>query len=259
MSRLPGSVADWRTWSMEGQAFGLATAMVGAFGLLGIAYQQWRQGQTQRQQAEEARIAGLQADREAHVALLRMQLDDPELLATWDAGDLGVDPLTRKRHDYHNLMVSQWEISHEGGRMGDVAVWHAAAGLFTTEEGRTYWSDVRAARIATSETERARRFHQVIDEAYAAAARERPPRATARRVRAQISRELSGRRGMGPGRPGPGTGTGSPSRRPSRDPYHAPPAADGGTPAVRGRWVIACGAAIGLIVTAVLWILRRNR
>lgn len=41
-----------------------------------------------------------------------------------------------------------------------------AAHTFQATPGRRFWADTRALRIDTSETRRARRFHQILDEEY---------------------------------------------------------------------------------------------
>lgn len=178
---LGGSGSQWREWALRGEAFGFAGALVAGVGLLVIAFQQ-------RQQAEEARIAGLQADREAQVALLRMQADNRNLLGCWGASELDDDPFTRERHDYVNMIFTKWEISHEGKRMGDVAVRNAAAEAFTTEINRAYWASSRDDRFGTSETKRALRFHRIVDEEYRKAIAG-PPGVTEAQIRAQIRDE----------------------------------------------------------------------
>jgi hypothetical protein len=38
--------------------------------------------------------------------------------------------------------------------------------MFSAHPGRAYWREARQVRMSTSETKRARRFHQILDEEY---------------------------------------------------------------------------------------------
>ena len=67
---------------------------------------------------------------------------------------------------YVNMIISEWQTSFESGALGENRLRAIAGEMFQGKVGRAFWESARDIRIATSETKRARRFHQILDEEY---------------------------------------------------------------------------------------------
>jgi hypothetical protein len=65
-----------------------------------------------------------------------------------------------------NLILSYWESRYELGQLAEAHLREAAAHMFRASPGRDFWADARGLRTDTSESRRARRFHQILDEEY---------------------------------------------------------------------------------------------
>ena len=76
------------------------------------------------------------------------------------------DPVAQRQAMWVNLILSYCESRYELGQLTEAHLRKAAAHMFRASPGRNFWADARALRTDTSESRRARRFHQILDEEY---------------------------------------------------------------------------------------------
>ncbi|SEG80718.1 hypothetical protein SAMN04489712_113138 [Thermomonospora echinospora] len=154
-----GSAAQWERRSLIGQTYGAASAILSVLALLGVVV-------TLVLQARETALAREEARRTAIADLLRMAMDDPDLDACWGPVPAGQDLRTRRQQLYINMIVSEWRMSFETGALGPARLRAIAAEMFSGEPGRLYWESARHRRLSTSQSRKARRFHEILDEEY---------------------------------------------------------------------------------------------
>lgn len=150
---------DWNTLSLIGQAYGAASAILAGLALLGIGgslFMQVRESKTNREQKL----------RTLHLELLKMSLDDPDLMDCWGHFSDASDQNIRRQHLYVNLIFSHWQMVFEIGYLCEPELREMASSLFTGSIGRDFWLNSRQIRILSSTTPRAKRFHRIIDEEY---------------------------------------------------------------------------------------------
>ncbi|TDD59682.1 hypothetical protein E1293_46230, partial [Actinomadura darangshiensis] len=143
----------------EQLSFGAATAVVTAVALAGIIA-------TLVLQARETKISREEARRIAIAELLKMAMDDPDLDAAWGPVPAGEDRKARRQLMYINMIISEWQMSFETKATPETRLRAISREMFSAHPGRAYWREARQVRMSTSETKRARRFHQILDEEY---------------------------------------------------------------------------------------------
>ncbi|HXA62394.1 MAG TPA: DUF6082 family protein, partial [Streptosporangiaceae bacterium] len=84
----------------------------------------------------------------------------------WGPVPTAHDATDRKQQMYVNMIVSEWQMSFETKALGEPRLRAISNEMFQGAVGRLYWESARKVRLATSETRRARRFHQLLDEEY---------------------------------------------------------------------------------------------
>jgi hypothetical protein len=164
------TAADWSRLSEVGQTYGAVSALLAAVAVGGVAA-------SLLLQARQTRIAELQAHRQLHLELMRMELDDlPLYLPCW--GPLDIPTLRGKQqHIYSNLIMSFQLMSYDLHSASDSDVRSALFNMFQGEVGRRYWHSVRPNWRRWAELEpRSRRFFRVIDEEYDRAVAAGPPK-----------------------------------------------------------------------------------
>lgn len=166
-----GPTPLWERRSLIGQTYGAASAVLSVLALIGVAV-------ALTLQAQETRLAREEARRAAIAELLKMAMDDPDLDACWGPIPPGQDPRIRRQQLYLNMIVSEWRMSFETGALGPARLRAIAAEMFEGEPGRRYWEAARHRRLSTSQSRRALRFHEILDEEYRRVRPPRPPTAS---------------------------------------------------------------------------------
>ncbi|MFI0483382.1 DUF6082 family protein [Actinomadura sp. 9N215] len=201
-----GPTARWERLSFIGQTYGAASALVAAVALAGIVA-------TLMFQARETKIAREEARRIAIAELLKMAMDDPDLDEAWGPVPPDDDRKARRQLMYINMIISEWQMSFETKALPETRLRAISREMFSARPGRAYWREARQVRMSTSETKRARRFHQILDEEYSGAPEPPPDRSRSRRpwtlmagaaavaaLTAMLARALTRRTRQGPGR-----------------------------------------------------------
>ncbi|WP_125620585.1 DUF6082 family protein [Actinomadura sp. WAC 06369] len=168
-----GPTSRWERLSFIGQTYGAASALVAAFALVGIVA-------TLIFQARETKIAREEARRVAIAELLKMAMDDPDLDEAWGPVPEGEDRRARRQLMYINMIISEWQMSFETKALPEVRLRAISREMFSGRPGRAFWREAREVRLSTSESKRARRFHQILDEEYRRAPAPAPERARRR-------------------------------------------------------------------------------
>lgn len=154
-----GSAGSWTRRGNIGQTYGAAAALLSVLALAGVAA-------SLILQARESKANREQASRVIHTDLLKMAMDDPAYLECWGPYSSATDPVAQRQYLYVNLILSYWESRYELGQFSDIHLREGAAHMFRAQPGLRFWADTRTLRVDTSESRRARRFHQILDEEY---------------------------------------------------------------------------------------------
>jgi hypothetical protein len=131
--------ANWPALSNIGQAYGGISALVSAVALAGVAL-------SLATQNRQVRVAEEYAHREQHRTLLKMAMDDPDLMACF--GKLDGDPTQRRQHVYVNLYVAFLFSSWRLGYISSAEARHVFVEIFSAQPGRRYWAAARRLRGA---------------------------------------------------------------------------------------------------------------
>ncbi|MBC6465289.1 DUF6082 family protein [Actinomadura alba] len=154
-----GATIRWERRSLIGQTYGAASAILSVLALIGVVA-------TLVFQARETKLAREEARRTAISDLLRMAMDDADLDECWGPVPAGEDATVRRQTMYVNMIISEWQMSFETKALGETRLRAISSEMFHGRVGRAFWESAREVRLATSETRRARRFHQILDEEY---------------------------------------------------------------------------------------------
>lgn len=154
-----GPTSRWERLSFIGQTYGAASALLAAVALIGIVA-------TLIFQARETKIAREEARRIAIAELLKMAMDDPDLDEAWGPVPAGESRKARRQLMYINMIISEWQMSYETKALPETRLRAISREMFSAHPGRAYWREARQVRLSTSETKRARRFHEILDEEY---------------------------------------------------------------------------------------------
>jgi hypothetical protein len=166
------TTADWSRLSEIGQTYGAVSALLAAVAVGGVAV-------SLLFQARQTRIAELQAHRQYHMELMRMELDNvPLYLPCW--GPLDIPTLRGKQqHIYTNLIMNFQSMSYSIRSASESDMRGTLFNIFQGEVGRRYWHHVRPYWRSWAELEpRSRRFFRLVDEEYDRAVAAGPPTAS---------------------------------------------------------------------------------
>jgi hypothetical protein len=168
---LGGADLDWTRLSDIGQTYGAVSAVIAAVALLGVVA-------SLVIQRKEAKAARVNAQREHHVELMRMAMDDPVYMNVF--GPYLTESFERERQlTYVNLLIAQWYTEYDIGEpSGDHSLRAAAVDVFKSPPGRRYWEMAGPYWRDNYRGRRARRFQRILDDAYREALNEpavRPP------------------------------------------------------------------------------------
>lgn len=142
--------------SLIGQTYGAVAAVVSSLALIGIGVSLF----LQQRESRSSRAHNL---RLRHIELLRLALDDEELLRAWGPFIDG-DETQRRQHLYVNLIVSQWQMAYKLNELGDIELRAMTRELLRGDPGRRYWDAARVFRLATQTSPQDVRFHSLVEE-----------------------------------------------------------------------------------------------
>jgi hypothetical protein len=151
---------DWAKLSDIGQTYGAASALLTGLALVGVVG-------SMVFQVRAIRVSREQSSREHHAHLVEMAMVDPVYQRCW-----GGDPAAHASRDgyrqqvYLNLIVSKWENDYVLGGFRDHALRGTLEYFFRGEAGRKFWAESRIIRPELSESRRAARFCQIMEEEY---------------------------------------------------------------------------------------------
>jgi len=153
MVRLSDSRLPWSQLADVGQAYGGASALLSAAALCGVGASLLFQRRQVRQELADI-------DRQQHMELLRLAIDNPELIEVLDARTAN-SPHARQDL-YANLTMMYWLAVWQLGEVDDDELRGMAAAMFQSEVTRNWWSRVGAIWIGTKSRTDRRRFVAII-------------------------------------------------------------------------------------------------
>lgn len=153
---------DWLQLSDIGQTYGAVSAILSGLALVGIIA-------SLQYQARDSRNAHEQMMRTFQFELIKLELDDPSLIAATGAPwgrNIPSDVASLREFLYVQMWVSFWaSIYATGGMRASVVRSLASDEIFKGEAARTYWSAVGQQQLATSKG-RYNQFFRLLDEEY---------------------------------------------------------------------------------------------
>jgi hypothetical protein len=168
LGSLGGPTSHWERLSFIAQVVSAAIGLAGVITLVAVVGAFWFQ-------AREYRAAREQAVRAEHRELLKIAMDRPELDAVWGGpADPGLRDQDPAALSYAVMIVDFWQMAYVGGATRSAEVRLAAKRFFAGRIGRAFWKDARADRAESAGTRAERRFHELVEEEYAAALRVPP-------------------------------------------------------------------------------------
>ncbi|KUL22325.1 DUF6082 family protein [Actinoplanes awajinensis] len=167
MVALSGAALPWTKLADVGDAFGGASAVLSAVALSGVGASLLFQ---QRQIRQE--LADL--DRQQHMELLKLAIENPELIEVLDSDTAAGD---HPRHEvYANLTLMYWLAIWQLGEIDDDELRRMSASMFRSPITRRWWTRVGGTWIGTRLHPERGRFLEIITlECQAAASTTGPP------------------------------------------------------------------------------------
>lgn len=139
-------------WSQIGQAISPIGVFFSGIAFIGIALTLFLQRRELQNQREELSIARDEQQRNSEVALrqlhtdlIKMAIEDPELLEVWPQIAPGVDE-TKKDH-YCNLILNLQKVAYETHTIELAELRAALAHLMASRDMYIFWEKARAARV----------------------------------------------------------------------------------------------------------------
>jgi hypothetical protein len=156
LGRLP---LDWAELANVGQAYGLASALLGGIALVGVSASLFIQT---RQHYSGAMFAL----RQQHMDLVKICLDRPSLAGCWGDETASQAGLPIEQSLYINLILTHWEMCWDMGLLTDEQVRLYLSSFFTGQAARLFWGQQRGARLVTGEQRRIRQWLILLDREY---------------------------------------------------------------------------------------------
>ncbi|WP_305785933.1 DUF6082 family protein [Symbioplanes lichenis] len=182
---LLGDGLPWSDLSDIGEAYGGASAVVSAIALTGVAA-------SLTYQVRQTRQEQISSDRQRHLDLLKLGLDDPELFEALDGG--GLVTYEHRKKVYANLWMGYWLGLWQLGDLPEAELRHNVSRMFWSPDSRNWWNERRATWIEPRNRRQRRFVALVTDEWHKAESRAaaRPPLVTsAKRRRAGATKRGS--------------------------------------------------------------------
>ena len=160
------SGVNWQKLSNVGQTYDAVSALLVALGLAGVVG-------TIVLQIRESRHNRVQAARDGHNNLMRMALEDPDILRFWHAGARDLTLAEDKVSIYLNLVVQFWLALWEFDDIDELELRNlCATDLFKADDGRKFWRNFQRSGFETGARSRhGKRFYQILGEEYERAIR----------------------------------------------------------------------------------------
>lgn len=163
---------DLDRWAQVGQAISPIGVFFSGIAFIGITAALLLQGRELSNQGEELSIALREQQlnseiglRQLHTDLIKMALDDDELLGVWPPLAPGVSE-TRKDH-YCNLILNLQKVAFEAKTIELAELRGALRFLMASEDMQAFWAKARAARVSvTRGDEPEDYFTAEVDRAY---------------------------------------------------------------------------------------------
>lgn len=170
-------------WSEIGQALSPIGIFFSGVAFIGVAIALLIQQRELRNQHDEISIARDEQARasevvmrQLHTDLIKMAIDDPELLAVWP--EMAPGMAGSKKDQYCNLILNLQKVAYETHTIELAELRGALRFLMTSRDMYLFWNKVRAARVAvTGGDEGEDFFTSEVDSAFGASAP--PPRRAA--------------------------------------------------------------------------------
>ena len=167
---------DWSNLANIGQTYDAVSALITALALGGVVI-------SLLYQARDVGAARSQAIRTFQFELIRMELEDADLLwasgAPWGMA-IPADHRVLRRHLFVHMWLSFWEDQFLLNEMSVRSVRLAARELFSGNPGREYWENAGHGRLSSNEG-RILQFLRIVDEEYRSAIKT-PPTVTPEEV-----------------------------------------------------------------------------
>jgi hypothetical protein len=152
---------NWSSLSNIGQTYGAVSALITALALGGVVI-------SLLYQARDVSAARSQAIRTTQFELLRLELEDADLMwasgAPWGA-PVPADYEALRRHIFVHMWLSFWESQFVLREMSATSARLATRELFSAQPARDYWHYVGKSRLAANEG-RVLQFLHIVDEEY---------------------------------------------------------------------------------------------
>jgi Family of unknown function (DUF6082) len=161
LTQLGLSDATWSRLATIGQAYGSASVLLSILALVGVTWSLI----LQRKQANVAIEAEI---RERHWTLLKMAMDDPNLLECLEDHHLlvGLTPVEQRQAIFVNMTMNHWRIQWALGTISERTLRILAAGLLAGAPGRRFWTHARDYRLATHRDRDVAKFDEIIDQEF---------------------------------------------------------------------------------------------
>lgn len=171
---------NWSNLSNVGQTYGAVSALITALALGGVVI-------SLLYQARDVNAARSQAIRTFQFELLRMEIEDADLMwasgAPWGTVE-SADYRRLRQHIFVHMWLSFWESQFLLNEMSSKSVRSAAKELFSGEPAREYWESAGDGRLASNEGRRLQFLH-IIEEEYREAIKSPPLAAPGRAAKGQ--------------------------------------------------------------------------
>jgi hypothetical protein len=145
----------WKRLADIGQAYGGVSALLSAAALCGVVASLLFQGRQVRQELAEM-------DRQQHIDLMRLALENPEFIEVLDART-AAGPHARQEL-FANLMMMYWLAVWELGVVDEDELRAMASDMFASEISRRWWGRVGGGWIGTHGKKQRRRFISIVSE-----------------------------------------------------------------------------------------------
>ncbi|WP_221321128.1 DUF6082 family protein [Actinoplanes sp. L3-i22] len=171
MALLSATALPWAKLADVGDAFGGASAVLSALALSGVGASLLFQ---QRQIRQE--LADL--DRQQHLELLKLAIDNPEFIEVLDSDTARTE---HPRHEiYANLTMMYWLAIWQLGEIDDDELREMAASMFRSPVARKWWARVGGKWIGTRLHPDRHRFMEIVTQELRAAEISKPAAAPPR-------------------------------------------------------------------------------
>lgn len=161
---------DWQKLGNIGQTYDAPSAILGGIALLGVVASliiQTRQARTER----------IQIVRERHMELLKLAIDDPQTYGPIVGRDPGLNVDDFRRFLFTTMWINYARMGYQMDVLTEKSLeTDLLHGLFSSDSGRSWWSEARKIWLDSPVPERrARKFAELVESEYQKALTSGPP------------------------------------------------------------------------------------